>query len=118
VRSEEHKKYAKRRLAFQAMARAHDEGEAQDWQNRARCASSECGIDIALFFADDGAPEIRTVRRECMRCTERGSCLAKALTLGPGTAGIWGGTTQAERRKYFNWRRRHQDEKDGLDEAA
>jgi hypothetical protein len=67
----------------------------------------ELGINPLLFFAEEGHPSVARAKLVCRKCTEVGSCLAKALELGESCSGVWGGTTEAERTSYRRWRRRN-----------
>src|ERR1035441_10662444 len=66
------------------------------WMTRAQCR----GEDRALFFPRVGAKasDVAKARAICGICPVRVDCLAYART-DPDTGGIWGGTTQRERRK-------------------
>lgn len=66
-----------------------------EWQDKARCAET----DPELFFPENGVNgrRVRQARQACWQCEVRAECLAYALSR-PGTDGIWGGTTERERR--------------------
>jgi WhiB family redox-sensing transcriptional regulator len=68
-----------------------------DWRDLATCR----GLDPDLFFpvSTSGASltEIDAARRVCHRCPVLTPCLRWALDLGQ-VHGIWGGTTEEERR--------------------
>jgi WhiB family redox-sensing transcriptional regulator len=61
------------------------------WQDLALCA--EVGWD--LFFVDKGMPT-HEAREVCSLCEVRAECLAYALD--HGEEGVWGGTSEYERR--------------------
>jgi len=65
-----------------------------DWRDRAACRHA----DPELFFriSTDG-PSMDQARHAKRVCAVRAACLAWALA-HPGTSGIWGGTTEDERR--------------------
>lgn len=64
-----------------------------NWMDDALCR--EVGTDI--FFPDtDTHP--RTALNICRRCDVEIECLDYALQIGP-VAGIWGGTTEKDRRR-------------------
>jgi WhiB family redox-sensing transcriptional regulator len=71
--------------------------EATDWRDHAACRR----LDPDLFFpvSTSGAslPQIESARRVCQRCPVQARCLRWALDTGQ-VAGIWGGTTEEERR--------------------
>jgi WhiB family redox-sensing transcriptional regulator len=64
------------------------------WLGRAACA----GSDPELFFplSPSDSPVVRLAVAVCARCPVRPQCLQAALA-DPRTAGIWGGTTEADR---------------------
>ena len=98
------KQQAKRNLALRQMQEAQAAGEQPFWMDEALCALPEHNTDA--WFPDQGSSGIHHVRRVCMSCPVRTSCLARAIKMGRNCFGVWGGTTQEERRKYLNWRRR------------
>jgi WhiB family redox-sensing transcriptional regulator len=71
--------------------------ERTDWYAHASCRL----LDPDLFFpvSTSGAslPQIETARRICERCPVLTACLRWALDAGQ-VSGIWGGTTEEERR--------------------
>ena len=65
------------------------------WMERAACASH---ADPDLWFAEQGEHERRReALRICAACAVRAACLAYVLSMPP-QAGIWGGTTEDQRR--------------------
>jgi WhiB family transcriptional regulator, redox-sensing transcriptional regulator len=68
-----------------------------NWRNDAACL----GVDPDLFFpigtAGPALDQIDEAKRICRACPVRERCLAWALEAGAAT-GIWGGTTDDERR--------------------
>lgn len=72
------------------------------WRNRAACI----GADIDLFFAPRGddryADQARAI---CASCEVKADCLEYALATGQ-RYGIWGGTTERQRRAMRRARRR------------
>jgi WhiB family redox-sensing transcriptional regulator len=68
------------------------------WTERAACRAPE--IDPELFFpASDSPPlvQVSAARKICAQCPVAVHCLEWALHTGE-PAGIWAGTTPAERR--------------------
>jgi WhiB family redox-sensing transcriptional regulator len=67
------------------------------WHDDAACLD----VDPDLFFpvgpAGPGLDQIGQAKRICRSCPVRQRCLAWALGLG-AVSGIWGGTTEDERR--------------------
>jgi WhiB family redox-sensing transcriptional regulator len=64
-----------------------------EWMKRAQCR----GEDPALFFPSLGGNAAKA-RGICSICPVRPECLAYALA-DPELAGVWGGTSDRERRK-------------------
>ena len=87
-----------------AAAKAAQDNRRTDWLDDAACRHS----DPELFFP---AADIRAARTQveaakevCRRCPVKGTCLNWALDDGQ-EAGIWGGTTEEERRHLRRHRR-------------
>ncbi len=82
-------------------------GLAPDWKDRAACA----GYPNALFFpaAETSNGQIEKATAICSICRVADDCLEYALETNQ-RAGIWGGTTEDERkalrRKWLATRRR------------
>jgi WhiB family transcriptional regulator, redox-sensing transcriptional regulator len=76
-----------------------------EWWSSAACASS----DPELFFPISGAGpargQVAWAKKICARCQIQQPCLDYALGVGP-IQGIWGGTTEEERRQLGNGRGR------------
>lgn len=68
---------------------------ATDWRTRARCLSE----DPEIFFPIGNG--ITTAKRICAVCPVAAECLDDALAAGPYLTGIYGGTTEHERRKIL-----------------
>lgn len=64
-----------------------------EWMARGACN----GLDADLFFPPRGGPD-NEARRACGGCPVREECLDFAL-VGEERFGIWGGTSERERRK-------------------
>jgi WhiB family transcriptional regulator, redox-sensing transcriptional regulator len=71
---------------------------AADWRHHAACRD----VDPDLFFplGTEGAslPQIEQAKQICRTCPVRPPCLRWALD--HGVTGVWGGTTEEERRKH------------------
>ncbi len=72
----------------------------RSWVDRANCR----GIDSQLFYPDRGEPT-RQAKEVCRGCEVRDDCLDYALTSGQ-KFGIWGGTSERERRSLRSRRLR------------
>ncbi|MGW4336743.1 WhiB family transcriptional regulator [Rhodococcus koreensis] len=74
--------------------------DAWNWQLHARCRN----MDSDLFFPHDDERRGERIRRErvakeiCIQCPVRSQCTAHAVSIGE-PFGIWGGTSEAERRQ-------------------
>lgn len=84
--------------------RLRGEWDADEWRRRAACRDS----DPDLFFpAGETGPALdqaELAKAVCRQCPVRGECLDFALASNQ-EAGIWGGATEAERRKLRRtWR--------------
>ena len=77
---------------------AHWPGEVPTWQRSANCL----GVDPDLFFpvgsTGPAVEQIASAKAVCGTCEARSSCLEFALATNQ-ESGIWGGTTEEERRK-------------------
>jgi WhiB family redox-sensing transcriptional regulator len=63
------------------------------WQAKARCLQ----VDPEIFFPERGGSS-RAARQVCSQCEVRSECLRYALA-NREQFGIWGGTSERERRK-------------------
>jgi WhiB family transcriptional regulator, redox-sensing transcriptional regulator len=75
------------------VALAEEDGEEQDWQERALCAQT----DPEAFFPEKGG-STREAKKVCQTCEVRVECLEAAL-MNDERFGIWGGLSERERRK-------------------
>lgn len=65
-----------------------------EWHLKAKCR----GTDPDLFFPGRGG-STRPARALCAACPVQAECLEYALLLRPKALGIWGGTTERDRRR-------------------
>lgn len=73
----------------------------RSWQERAACRRE----DAETFFSIE--PEaVHRALALCARCEVREACLAQAMARRE-TFGVWGGTTETERRRIFRRERHH-----------
>lgn len=78
--------------------------EPQKWMAYARCRDAE--VDPDLFYPErGGASTAEPAKRVCASCLVQNRCLKFALDNGE-ELGIWGGTSEAERRKIRHERNR------------
>jgi WhiB family redox-sensing transcriptional regulator len=84
-----------RRSAFLRHGTRIERRAAPSWMKQAACASH---ADPDLWFAERGDEKRqREALGICAACPVRAACLAYVLSMPP-QAGIWGGTTEDERR--------------------
>jgi len=68
-----------------------------DWYERAQCSGKRTEDFYPEFTTTPVPPDIQ---RLCDTCPVQGECLAQALK--KGEAGIWGGTTEAQRKAILS----------------
>jgi WhiB family redox-sensing transcriptional regulator len=68
-----------------------------DWRDYAACRDSDPELFFPLGAVGASVPQIEQAKRICRTCPVCGPCLRWALD--HGDAGVWGGTTEEERRK-------------------
>lgn len=66
------------------------------WQEKANCVNS----DASIFFHDEPSRYSKAeYKKLCEGCPVISACLETALIYG--YSGVWGGTTDSERRKLY-----------------
>jgi WhiB family redox-sensing transcriptional regulator len=68
------------------------------WRNRSACRDSDPDVFFPVGSTGSAVEQIEAARRICGACSVRAECLDFALATNQ-EAGIWGGTTEDERRK-------------------
>ncbi len=84
-------------LSQELLTRRPD-SEGTDWRHRAACRDLDPELFFPLGTSDANLLQIDAAKRICRTCPVREPCLQWALNTGD--AGVWGGTTEAERRKH------------------
>lgn len=79
------------------LSRRPDPG-GTDWRHREACRDLDPELFFPLGTSDANLLQIDAAKRICRTCPVREPCLEWALNTGD--AGVWGGTTEAERRKH------------------
>ena len=80
------------------------------WMAKGKCAE----LPPETFFPSDGVG-VQVARRICAECSQQAPCLEYALR-NRIDHGVWGGTSERERRRILKRRR---EEREGVDiEAA
>lgn len=70
-----------------------------DWRGRAICRDSDPDLFFPIGNVSSGPPlmQVEEAKSMCQRCPALGPCRDWAVEADP-VEGIWGGTTEAERR--------------------
>jgi WhiB family redox-sensing transcriptional regulator len=68
-----------------------------DWRLRAACLSADPDLFFPISAHGSSAVQLGRAKAVCARCAVRPDCLRYALGQ-PGLQGVWGGTTDTERR--------------------
>lgn len=68
-----------------------------DWRHQAACRDVDPDLFFPLGTVGASLPQIEQAKQICRTCPVRRSCLRWALD--HGDAGVWGGTTDEERRR-------------------
>ena len=77
--------------------RTHD-WDVSAWRTRSACRDSDPDVFFPIGSSGPAVEQIETARRICTACPVSDECLEFALATNQ-EAGIWGGTTEEERRK-------------------
>jgi WhiB family transcriptional regulator, redox-sensing transcriptional regulator len=76
-----------------------------DWRSRAACRDEEPELFFPIGVSGPALDQVAQAKAICERCPVHKDCLDWALTTGQN-AGIWGGTTEDERRMLHRKHRR------------
>ena len=88
-----------------------DTGRTENWQDRAMCAQTD---PDAFHPARGERGVVATAKRICRMCDVTAECLESALKRPSPPAGVWGGTTEGERRTLRRqYRQSHPDSRAG-----
>lgn len=71
--------------------------EDPDWRDHAACRRLDPELFFPISALGAARPQIEAAKQVCRGCPVRAACLRWALDTGQD-AGIWGGTTEQERR--------------------
>lgn len=71
--------------------------EHADWRDEAACLRTDPDLFFPVSTAGPAQRQVDEAKRICQACPVRTPCLAWALGQGD-SSGIWGGTTEDERR--------------------
>lgn len=81
-----------------------------EWWSDAACLTADPELFFPISSAGPALKQVAQAKAVCTRCEIQQACLGYALDAGP-VQGIWGGTTEAERRRL---RRRLRTERANL----
>jgi WhiB family redox-sensing transcriptional regulator len=76
-----------------------------EWVQRARCKDEDPELFFPIGTSGPALEQIERARAICMKCEVREACLEWALATGQD-AGVWGGTSEEERKELRRSRRR------------
>jgi len=68
------------------------------WWSDAACLTADPDLFFPISWSGPALRQVAQAKAICARCHARQACLGYALETGP-VQGIWGGTTEAERRR-------------------
>ena len=77
--------------------RTHD-WDTGAWRNRSLCRDSNPELFFPIGATGPALDQIEAAKEICAECPVRAECLEFALATNQ-EAGVWGGTTEEERRK-------------------
>lgn len=86
-----------RRAVALTWIRTHD-WDADDWRKRSLCRDSNSELFFPIGATGIALDQIDAAKDVCGVCPVHGECLEFALATNQ-EAGVWGGTTEDERRK-------------------
>lgn len=76
-----------------------------EWVQRARCKDEDPELFFPIGTSGPALEQIERARAICLECEVRQQCLEWALATGQD-AGVWGGTSEEERKEIRRNRRR------------
>jgi WhiB family transcriptional regulator, redox-sensing transcriptional regulator len=74
------------------------EWDVDDWRDQAACTDTDPDLFFPIGSTGAAIEQIESAKAVCMQCHAQRSCLEFALTTNQ-ESGIWGGTSEEERRK-------------------
>lgn len=81
------------------------DSNGSDWRRQAKCLGSNPELFFPLGSTGQPLAQAQAAKRICQACAVRHPCLQFALETNQDT-GVWGGTTEEERRTMRrNWLR-------------
>src|SRR3954447_8187542 len=74
------------------------EWDMEDWRDRSSCRDTDPDLFFPIGTTGPAIEQIEAAKRVCRQCEVQGACLEFALATNQ-EAGVWGGTSEEERRK-------------------
>jgi WhiB family redox-sensing transcriptional regulator len=74
------------------------EWDVDDWRDQAACRDTDPDLFFPIGSTGPAIEQIESAKTVCMQCEAQRSCLEFALITNQ-ESGIWGGTSEDERRK-------------------
>jgi WhiB family transcriptional regulator, redox-sensing transcriptional regulator len=71
------------------------------WWSRAACSTTDPELFFPISPSGPALAQVQRAKAICARCEIQQACFEYALAAGP-IHGIWGGTTEEERRQLSN----------------
>ena len=82
-----------------ALTWSHDYGwDIEDWRDRSSCRDTDPDLFFPIGTTGPAIEQIAAAKAVCRSCEVQGACLEFALATNQ-EAGVWGGTSEEERRK-------------------
>jgi WhiB family transcriptional regulator, redox-sensing transcriptional regulator len=82
-----------------ALTWSHDYGwDIEDWRDRSACRDTDPDLFFPIGTTGPAIEQIAAAKAVCRACEVQGACLEFALATNQ-EAGVWGGTSEEERRK-------------------
>jgi WhiB family redox-sensing transcriptional regulator len=72
--------------------------DSDDWRDRAACRDTDPDLFFPVGTTGPAIEQIESAKAVCRECEAQSACLEFALTTNQ-ESGIWGGTSEEERRK-------------------
>lgn len=88
-------------MAVTGLLSEHAERERRDWWQAAACRSADPDIFFPVSTHGPGRHDIARAKEVCAGCPVRRQCLQFALATHQ-VHGVWGGTTEEERRLHMH----------------
>ena len=74
------------------------EWDVDDWRDQAACRDTDPDLFFPIGSTGPAIEQIEAAKAVCLQCDAQRSCLEFALATNQ-ESGIWGGTSEDERRK-------------------